>query len=407
MSGRQHLDSIADAVAAGEAVDWHDVERGTTKPGDADLIRQLKIVSAIGATRRTQVPSGPTWWDRAVETSVAVVLAISVARLVPAILGTPAAFAGVAWLHVVIVFIFSVGGLVLLAGGGRDRRLPLLGGLFVTIGSAFAPVLMPLPGAGIGGTLATVLRPLLPESFLALMLWRFVREFPTDTQRPRVRRVASFFVSVSFGAGVVAFVVNAIGWFGDSTIPLWLTTFFEFLDRDHPERAYWPLLFGVAAPAIPFLLWKTRLDSFDDRRRAMLFVGALAVGLTPFVLAVVATPFVPALQDPSVQPRVGVVLYTALATILPITVYSVVVDRVMDLQLLVRVTLRYALARYAVWAVSLVPLFYVGLDVHANQQLTIAEYLERSRPVRPIALSTLGLVALALRQHLVGCGSSS
>ena len=47
MSGRQQLDSIADAVAAGEAVDWHDVERGTTKTRDADLIRQLKIVSVI------------------------------------------------------------------------------------------------------------------------------------------------------------------------------------------------------------------------------------------------------------------------------------------------------------------------------------------------------------------------
>ena len=401
MSGRQLLDSVADAVAAGRAVDWHDVERVGAKTRDADLILQLKIIAGIGATRRTHVQSGPTWWSRAVETGVAVVLIIAVARLVPAILGTPAALAGVAWLHVVNVFIFGVGGLVLLAGGGRDRRLPLLGGLFVTIGSAFAPVLMPLPGAGLGGTLAAVLRPLLPESFLALMLWRFVREFPADAQRPRVRRVASFFVNVSFGVGAVMFIINAIGWFGDSTIPAWLMTFFELLDRDHPERVYWPLLFGVAAPAIPFLLWKTRLDSCDDRRRGIVFVGALAVGLTPFVLAVVATPFVPALQDPSVQPRVGVVLYAALATIVPVTVYSVAVDRVMDLQLLVRITLQYALARYAVWAVGLGPLFYVGFDIHANQQLTIAEYIERSRPVGPFALSTVGLVALALRQHLV------
>ena len=77
------------------------------------------------------------------------------------------------------------------------------------------------------------------------------------------------------------------------------------------------------------------------------------------------------------QPRVGVVLYAALATIVPVTVYSVAVDRVMDLQLLVRITLQYALARYAVWAVGLGPLFYVGFDIHANQQLTIAEYIER------------------------------
>ena len=34
MSGRQHLDSVADAVAAGEAVDWHDVERVGTRDAD-------------------------------------------------------------------------------------------------------------------------------------------------------------------------------------------------------------------------------------------------------------------------------------------------------------------------------------------------------------------------------------
>ena len=102
-----------------------------------------------------------------------------------------------------------------------------------------------------------------------------------------------------------------------------------------------------------------------------------------------------------VQRRVGIVLYAGLASIVPITAYSVAVNRVMDLQLLMRVTLQYALARYAVWALSLGPLVYVGLDIHANQHLTIAEYLGRSRPVGPLALSALGLMALTLRQHLL------
>ena len=133
----------------------------------------------------------------------------------------------------------------------------------------------------------------------------------------------------------------------------------------------------------------------------MLFVGALAVGLTPFVLAVVATPFVPALRDPLVQQRVGVVLYATLASIVPVTVYSVAVDRVMDLQLLIRITLQHALARYAVWVVSFGPLVYVGFDIHTNQQLTITEYLDRSRPFGPLALSSVGLTALTLRQHLL------
>lgn len=262
-------------------------------------------------------------------------------------------------------------------------------------------VALPSSGLGLGGTLATVRRSLLPDAFLALMLWRFVREFPVDTQRATARRIASTFVSISFGVGAVLFMINAIGWFGDFITPTWFMALFELFDRDHPEGIYWPLLFAIATPAVPFLLWKTRFEAQEDRRRVMLFVGGLAVGLTPFVVAVVSTPFVPALQDPMMRQRVGVVLHAALASVVPVTAYSVAVDRVMDLQFLVRITLQYALARYAVWVVSLGPLVYLGFDIYANQQLTIAEYLQRSRPAGPLGLSMVGLMVMAFRQHLL------
>ena len=228
-----------------------------------------------------------------------------------AILGTPAALARVAWPYIVNALIFGVGGVVLLAGGGRDRRLPLLGGLFLTISTAFGASLLPPPGVGLGGALTSVFHPLQTEAFLPLMLWRFVREFPVDTRPPRARRLASGFVDVSFGLGAVLFVTNALGEFGDSSTPAWLTTLVELLGRNYPERVYWPLLFAIAAPAVPFLLWKTRFETYEARRRVVLFVGALGIGLTPFVLAVVATPFVPALRAPTVQQVVGVVLYVS------------------------------------------------------------------------------------------------
>ena len=126
----------------------------------------------------------------------------------------------------------------------------------------------------------------------------------------------------------------------------------------------------------------------------MLFVGAMAIGLGPFVLAVVATPFVPALQDPTMQQRVGVVLYAVLASVVPITAYSVAVDRVMVLQFLIR---EHVAARPgAVRRLGHQPraAAYVGFDIQANQHLTVAQYLERFRPTGPLALSTAGLIAL-------------
>ena len=401
MSERELHESVADAIAAGDVVDWHDVQDAAATSRDADLIHQLRIIAAIGATRRVRAPRGPTRWSRTLEAVVAVVLTMALAQLTLAILGTPAALARVAWPYIVNALIFGVGGVVLLAGGGRDRRLPLLGGLFLTISSAFGATMMPAPGVGIGGPLTAVLHLLQPEAFLPLMLWRFVRAFPAETQRSGARRVANGFRDVSFGVGAVLFVTNAIGRIGDSTMPSWVMTLFELLGRNYPERIYWPLLFAIAAPAIPFLLWKTRFETYEAHRRVLLFVGALGVGLTPFLLAVVATPFVPALRDPSVQQRIGVLLYGALASIAPVTAYSVAVERVMDLKFFIRTTLQYALARYAVWAVSLGPLAYVAFDVHANQELAVADYLERLRPTGPLALSSVGLIALALRRRLL------
>ncbi len=401
MSDRRLLESVADAVAAGEAVDWPDVEQAAAKTRDADLLQQLKVVSAIGAGRRFDALPVPGWWSRAVDAVVAVVLGIAIARLALVLVNAPAALCPTAWPNVVNAFLFGFGGVVLLAGGGRDRRLPLLGGLFLAIGSAFVTALMPSGGNCFDGATAAALRPFQPEAFLALMLWRFVQRFPVDGQKPTEARISRILVNASFGAGAVLFTTGVIGSWTDWIMPAPLMSPFELLDRYNPKSVYWPLLFATAAPAIPFLLWKVRLESYENRRRVMVFVGALVAGLTPFVLAVVATPFVPALSDASVQHHVGIVLYAALAMIVPVTAYSVAVDRVMDLQFFIRTALKYALARHAVWAVSLGPIAYVGLDIYANQQLTIAQYLQRSRPVGPFALSALGLVTLTLRHHLL------
>ena len=94
MSERALLESVADAVAAGKAVDWRDVEQAAADTGDADLISQLRIVSAIGAGRRAPESRGSAlsaMWSRVVETGVAVVLTIAVAQLALAMLGAPAA----------------------------------------------------------------------------------------------------------------------------------------------------------------------------------------------------------------------------------------------------------------------------------------------------------------------------
>ena len=77
MSERELHESVADAIAAGDVVDWHDVQDAAATSRDADLIHQLRIIAAIGATRRVHAPRGPTRWSRTVEAVVAVVLTMA------------------------------------------------------------------------------------------------------------------------------------------------------------------------------------------------------------------------------------------------------------------------------------------------------------------------------------------
>ena len=120
------------------------------------------------------------------------------------------------------------------------------------------------------------------------MLWRFVREFPANTRNDRgyaAESPASSWASRSACRCRAVHRSTLIGWIGDSTMPAWLMTALRLArpgsSREEPTGR---CSLAIAAPAIPFLLWKTRLEACDDRRRAMLFVGALAVGLAPFLM---------------------------------------------------------------------------------------------------------------------------
>ena len=119
MSDRRLLESVADAVAAGEAVDWSNVERSVAKGRDADLLQQLRVVSAIGAHRHTLARPGPPWWRRITEAGVVAVLCVAAVQVALGLVGATAPLADVTWPHILNAVAFGAGGVLLLAGGGR------------------------------------------------------------------------------------------------------------------------------------------------------------------------------------------------------------------------------------------------------------------------------------------------
>ena len=95
------------------------------------------------------------------------------------------------------------------------------------------------------------------------------------------------------------------------------------------------------------------------------------------------------------------ILYAALASVVPSTMYAVAVRRVMDIHLVLRKTIQHALARHAVWCLSLGPLALVALDIYRHRELTVTAYMGRERPFAFLLLSFVGFSTLTFRHQLL------
>jgi serine/threonine-protein kinase len=398
--------SLIDAVADRGVVDWEAV-RASRPVRDSDLLDALRVISAIGATGRQAIPRRPSIWSQAAMGAFGVIVGLAGFKVALAAIGAVFLFASneLTSLYGALTFyvmVFGISGAGLVVGGGRDRRVRRLGVLFLVIASAFCSPLLPDEGASLAAAPAAWTEDLYPESFLPLAFWLFVAVFPTESSRPAARRLARIFSAATAGVGMLLLLANValqsgVDW--PSPVRLWLAAF----DRASTASAFWPLLLALAIPALPFLMWKSSRETHADRRRVRYFVGALAAGLSPMVLAVVLTPFVTALRDPAWRGQIGVVLHLALASVVPVTAYAVVVDRIMEVNLVIHKTAQYALARTSVWCASVLPLAFLVFDVSQHQSLTLEGYLQLPHPMALLAVSFGSFVILTFRHEILNC----
>ena len=377
------------------------------KSSDRELIQQFKIIAEIaGDSPRIADAAGHSTWspwsviDRVVAWLAGAKAIIGFAAVSLTSDGLQAGMA-IAW-PVAMDVMFGVTGMLLLVGGVRDRRVRLLGVLFLTIASAFADPISQAATAGVLAWCGTALRSAPPEAFFAYALWRFAWCFPQEPLRKRGRALAAALVVVSGAVGAILCGVNAAlaaGWLAVSPVPglAWLALF----DRHAPTQAFWPLLLGLAMPAIPYLVWKSRFDAIENKRRVAWFVTGLMAGITPMVVTVAAAPLIPALPIRHGSAVVGLVLYGALAAVIPVTVYAVVVYRVMDVQLIIHRTIQHAVARYAVWLSCVVPLIYLVAEMYRHRNLTLTELVRSGQSIGLFLLPLFGLVMLTFRQQLL------
>ncbi len=112
---------------------------------------------------------------------------------------------------------------------------------------------------------------------------------------------------------------------------------------------YWAIVFLLMAPALGVMLWRTREAPEAERRRVFFFLAALVAGLLPLLLIVGLELASDAFDALTNQPRylavVDAIIYASIISIPFTTTYSVVVRHVIAVRIVIRKTVRYALAR--------------------------------------------------------------
>jgi hypothetical protein len=241
------------------------------------------------------------------------------------------------------------------------------------------------------------LRRLPVDAAIPFALWLFVWFFPGPPLGPRDRSWSRFFLGISLVAAVTLIAANTFLWLTESRSAGIAAAF----DR-YSRGSYFSLLqFLPTVPALPYLLWKSRFEALEERRRATLFAVLLIVGLAPMILAVVVSPFIRYFDDASNRQFVGFFLYAALASVVPLTAYAVLVQRVMDVELLITNAMRYAFVRRVAWLVGVVPLLALAAYVYKHRELTVIQIVGAPTTLLFLPGAFLALVVITFRRQLL------
>lgn len=310
--------------------------------------------------------------------------------------------------HLALAAVFGAGALMLLVGGARDERSVLLGAFFLCFGAVYAERLLER-FLGATTTLSLSLLELVLwfpiGAVTPYLLWRFIALFPRARVSLRVdplvrwgTRLAAF-----FGLVVVAFNVPTLLelWSGGYRAPAWSL----LLVPRRPGTLYGELATALVVLALLLSPFRLRAGDRQESRRVRVLLSALAAGVAPTAVVVMLDAFFPAasrwMDRPTGTLAVGWFVYPALLSLPFTTGYAVLVHRVLEVRLIARKALRYALARWSAALLATVPLLALTCYLYYRRNESLAEVFSGTGAPVFFAVTALGFYAFARRQALL------
>jgi len=301
--------------------------------------------------------------------------------------------------YALIAFAFGAVGAVLLFANRDDERAAWLGGVMLMVASQ---VIGRLIGPAVSPVDPWVSR-VRPDAFLPVFLWSFVAAFPSRLDGS-TRRMVDLLTWAALLFGVMGAITNlsiavvppgpaGLGW------RAWLSV------ARTPGSIYWITLFVLSLLAFVGLLLRMRSRNRADRFRTRVFVSGIIAGFLPLFLEVLLEELSPGFKAwahrPGVEPWVGLVLFAPLAFVPLVTAYSVIYDHIVDIRIVVRAAIQYAMARYAIMAATAVPFVALGVYAFHNRSEQVVSLFSGPRPLLLLAATATGTSALRWRRQVL------
>ena len=310
--------------------------------------------------------------------------------------------------YLLCIVTFGATAALLLLGGRNDRRALSLGGFFLVAATAWCnrplgdAVQQGVPGA----PLFSLVNALELDCFIAFFLWFFVRDFPHPPASARVRSRMNFAVRLSAVAGIALFSVNLLGFLVHQLLGRRGAELFDWFAPQRGSGIYYSVAMGLTVAAFVVLVWKAFSLKGPDQRRLRLFLVLLAVTFGPALLEITLELLPLGYRDFTARHGLKLpIIVTVLSIMLmaPLTVpYAVLVHRVLDVRLIARRALQYALARTSVLVLVAVPAVALGWYLYVHRERSLLELFSGVHVLLLLSCIVVGIAALYYRRLLLG-----
>lgn len=306
------------------------------------------------------------------------------------------------YFHLFYAVPFLATGVLLIFGGRRDSRALDLGGFFLTAATAF--VNRPLKElAKLGYPGADFIDAVELDAFMAFYLWCFARDFPHPLVSPAGQRRVRGAVLASLVTGSALFALNLLNFLAK------MVRGTEPLGDLVPMRGrgfYYSILLLLTLAAVAFLYWRSRHVEGGEQRRVRLFLQGLALSfglsLAEILVGLIYRPYQ---EFKDSRPRLGhavIVAHTFFVLLLPLlTPYAVLVHDILDVRLLARKAVQYALARYTTIVLAALPLSALAFYFFQHRHDQVVDFFSGSRLPLLSTATLVGFAALHYRKTLL------